>query len=78
MAKDIIEMTFQTEVAHQDRIMGRLVSGQKFQGKVLACATDYFQIVELQIEDSEGNLKQEPGDIIRMRYDAIMFFDKQR
>ena len=53
---------------------GRLVSGQKFAGKVNLIATDYFQIVELEVENSSGKLERVDLDIVKMRFSAVMYF----
>lgn len=68
---------FKTDIAHQDQIQGRLVSGQRFKGKVILGAVDYIHIVELQIEDSSGNFVAEEIDITKLRHDAIMYFGKE-
>ncbi len=70
---------FQELMAAQSRIKGCLVSGQKFEGKVFLCNEDHFQIVELSIENTRtGIMENADGDIISMRYDAIMYFTQAR
>lgn len=79
MAHEMINIDWREELRHQDRIVGRLVSGQKFKGKVHSCATDHIQIVDLEIQKSDGSLERESEvDIVRLRLDSIMFFDKIR
>ncbi|MBX9767768.1 MAG: hypothetical protein K2X47_10895 [Bdellovibrionales bacterium] len=76
MAHEKSDVDFIEELRHQDRIKGRLISGQRFSGKVYSCGVDYIQIVELSIENTAGDLEREDQDIVRMRADSIMCFDK--
>lgn len=77
MAHEIIDIDWVEELRHQNEIIGRLISGQRFSGKVHSCGKDHIQIVKLKIEDNSGALVDEPGvDIVRMPMSSIMFFDK--
>lgn len=76
MTKEIQKIDFKTEIAAQDEIVGRLVSGQWFSGKVFSCGADYLIIVTLKVENKKGELEEQDTDLTKMRYDAIMFFDK--
>ncbi len=76
MGKDISKVNFRTTIAAQDKIKGRLVSGQWFTGKVYSCGDDYFAIVELKVGSSPDSTENQGTDITSMRYDAVMFFDK--
>lgn len=74
MGASEVQMTFREDMKAQDRIRGRLVSGQRFAGKVHLVATDYFQIVELEVENHSGQLERVDLDIVKMRYDAVAYF----
>ena len=79
MSKEIIDIDFKTQLAAQDRIKGCFISGQKFEGKIHSCANDFFSIVELSVENiSSGRMEKADGDLITLRQDAVMYFDKTR
>jgi len=74
MSKSEINITFREEMRAQDEVRGQLVSGRRFVGKVYGVANDYCQMVELQVENESGQLERVDLDIVKIRYDAILFF----
>jgi hypothetical protein len=66
---------FRTELKALDIVQGRLVSGQKFSGKIFGAGPDYVQVTALEVENSAGEMERQDTDIVRLRLDAIMYFD---